>query len=187
MNDKISVLIVTILLGFTVSLYISNDYILKDNVRLTNSNKQLETDYWKIYNVYLEYRDLTDFFVNQTITCEKNMRELNQTLKDIKWELKREKFKGWILKKSVKDVFPIDIMENVSSHTYNRETYNCQHFSKDLKRLARKEGYDMKYCIGWSDGEYHAWNKLCIPIEPQLGEPIPLETYKRDYDEKNCW
>jgi hypothetical protein len=91
--------------------------------------------------------------------------------------------------------------EVATTHNWTFKKYMCQNFATDLLLKLSAEGYQVKMKRGrWfnlgnekcSDFNYkyfrcyHFWilvkiNNKWIPIEPQLGNVIDPETYKKEY------
>jgi len=74
------------------------------------------------------------------------------------------------------------------AHDYDIDRYNCRHFTEELIKRLRADGYKAKYCIGVykpcteSKPEeycYHAWVKTTVYIEATTGEVIEPKDYKR--------
>ena len=83
-----------------------------------------------------------------------------------------------------------------NAHDYDLEKYNCRHFTEELIKRLRADGYKAKYCIGIYkpctennpvEQCYHAWVKVTnVYIEATTGQVIEPKDYKRWYDEKYC-
>jgi len=70
------------------------------------------------------------------------------------------------------------------SHDYENVSYNCVNYSADYMFVMRHLGYGVEVVGGHplGDGPGHAWNRLSLEVDPQLGVfvdfgsdyPIPL-------------
>lgn len=54
-------------------------------------------------------------------------------------------------------------------HKYNRTTYNCINYSKDLKHILQSLGYNITIQAGYPANSTtgHAWNTITLNLEPQ--------------------